>query len=83
MLIELRSSIDIIMFFSSSEVIVLLLDGKVMTFALYPVIKFREIVKDWNATDSFAFECVIVWSMSKKLKWKSSKLLLIYLSTPL
>ena len=45
-LIELRSSIDIIMFFSSFEVIVLLLDGKVMTFVLYPLIKFREIVKD-------------------------------------
>ena len=29
---ELRISIDIIMFFSSFEVIVLLLDGKVMTY---------------------------------------------------
>ena len=56
MLVELRSSIDIIMFFSSFEVIVLLLDGKVMTFVLYPLIKFQDIVKDWNATDSFAFE---------------------------
>ena len=79
MLIELRSSIDIIMFFSSFEVIVLLLDGKVMTFVLYPLIKFQEIVKDWNATDSFVFEGVIVWSILNKLKWKSSKLLLIYL----
>ena len=60
MLIELRSSIDIIMFFCSFEVIVLLLDGKVMTFVLYPLIKFQEIVKDSNATDSFAFEGVIV-----------------------
>ena len=63
MSIELRSSIDIIMFFFSSfEVtcIVLLLDGKVMIFVLYPLIKFHEIVKDWNATDSFAFECCIL-----------------------
>ena len=51
MLIELRSSIGMIMFFSSLEVIVLLLDGKVMNFVLYPLIKFQEIVKDWNATD--------------------------------
>ena len=48
------------MFFSSFEVIVLLLAGKVMTFVSYPLIKFQEIVKDWNATDSFAFEGVIV-----------------------
>ena len=60
MLIELRSSNDIIMFFSSFEVIVLLLDGKVMTFVLYPLIKFKEIVKDWNATDLFLFEGIIV-----------------------
>ena len=58
MLLELRSSIDRIMFLSSFEVIVLLLDGKVMTFVSYPLIKFQEIVKDWNATDSFAFEGV-------------------------
>ena len=46
-----------------------------------PNIKFKEIVKDWNATDSIAFEGegVIVWSNLNKLKWKSSKLLLIYL----
>ena len=68
MLIELRSSIDIIMFFSSFEVIVLLLDSKVMTFVLYPLIKFKEIVKDLNATYSFAFEGVIVWPMLNKLK---------------
>ena len=60
MFIELRSFIDIIMFFSSSEVILLLLDGKVMTFVLYSLIKLQEIVKDWNATDSFAFEGVKV-----------------------
>ena len=36
MLIELSSSIDIIMFFSSFEVIVLVLDGKVKTFVLFP-----------------------------------------------
>ena len=58
-LIELRSCIHIIIIFSSWEVIVLLLDGKVMTFVLYPLIKFQEIVKDWNLKDSFAFEGVI------------------------
>ena len=79
MLIELRSSIDTVMFFSSFELIVLLLDGKVMTCILYPLIKFQEIVEDWNATDSFAFEGVIVWSKLNKLNWKSSKLLLINL----
>ena len=46
---------------------------------LYPLIKFPEIVKDWNATDAFAFEDVIVWLMLNKLKWKPSKLLFIYL----
>ena len=60
MLIELRISIDIIMFFSSFKVIVLLLDGKVMTFVLHPFLKFQEIVKDWNETDSFALKGVIV-----------------------
>ena len=45
MLIEFRISIYIIMFLSAFEVIVLLLDGKVMTFVLYPLIKFQEIVK--------------------------------------
>ena len=60
MLIELRSSIDIIIFFSSFEFIALLLDGKVMIFVLYPLIKFQDSVKDWNATDSFVFEGVIV-----------------------
>ena len=79
MLIVLRSSIDMIMFFSSFEAIVVLLDGKVTTFVLYPLIKFQEIVKDWNATDSFVFEGVIVWSILNELKWKSSKLLPIYL----
>ena len=59
-LIELCSSIDIIMFFSSFKVIVLLLNGKVLTFVLYPLIKFQEIVKDWNATDSLAFKGVIL-----------------------
>ena len=58
-LIELLSSIGIVMFFSSFKVTVLLLDGKVMTFVLYPLIKFQEIVKDWNATDSFAFKDVV------------------------
>ena len=48
------------MFFSSFKVIVLLLDGKVMTFVLHPFLKFQEIVKDWNETDSFALKGVIV-----------------------
>ena len=39
-----------------------------MSFVLYPLIKFQEILKDWNATDSLAFEGVIVWSMLDKLK---------------
>ena len=30
-----------------------------MTFALYPIFRFTEIVKDWNETESFAFEGVI------------------------
>ena len=60
MLIELRNFIDTIMFISSFKVIVLLLDGKVMTYVLYPLIKFQELLKYWNATDSFVFECVIV-----------------------
>ena len=68
MLIELRSFIDIIMFFSSFEVNVLCVDGKVMTFVLYNIlIKFPEIVKDWNATDSNRFEGVILLSMLNKL----------------
>ena len=36
--------------FSSFEVIVLLFGGKDMTFVLYPLFRFRETVKDWNAT---------------------------------
>ena len=68
MLIELRNSIDILVFFSSFEVIVLLLDGKVMTFVLYPLIKFQEFVKDYNATNSFAFEFVMVRSILNKIK---------------
>ena len=47
------------MFSSSFEVIVLLLDVEVMTF-LYPLLRFQAILKDWNATESFAFEDVIV-----------------------
>ena len=56
------------MYFSSFEVIVLLLDGKVMTFVLNPLIKFQEIVKDWNATDSFAFECVLEQDKSSDIE---------------
>ena len=33
------------MFYASFEVIALLLDGKVMTFVVYLLIKFQEIVK--------------------------------------
>ena len=59
-LTEFRISIDIIMIFSSFEVIVLLLGDKVMTFVLYPLFRSQEIVKYWKATESFAFECVIM-----------------------
>ena len=34
-----------------------------MTFVLYPMFRFQEIIKDWNATKSFAFEDGIVRSM--------------------
>ena len=78
-LIESRISVDFIISISSFEVIVLLLSVKVMTFVLYPVFRFPEFVKDWNATESFVFEDGIVRSMPNKLKWKSSKLLSIYL----
>ena len=44
------------MFFSSFEVIVFLLGGKVMTFVLYPLFRFQEIVKQWHATESFEFQ---------------------------
>ena len=67
-LIELCISIDLIIFFSSFEVIVLLLGVNVMTFVLYPLFMLLEIVKDWNATEPFAFEGVIVWSMPNQLK---------------
>ena len=36
---ELSISIDTFMFFSSFEVIVLILGGKVMTFVLYPLLR--------------------------------------------
>ena len=60
MFIELRISINRIIFFSSFEVIVILFGGKVLTFVLYPLLRFQEIVKDLNATESFLFECVLV-----------------------
>ena len=47
----LSISIDIIMFFSSFEVIVLILGGKVMTFVLYPLLRSQGIVKDCNTTE--------------------------------
>ena len=53
-------SIDLIIFFSSFEVIVLLLGVKAMTFVLYPLFRFQEIVKDWNTSESFEFECYCV-----------------------
>ena len=56
--------------------------GKIMTFDLQPLLRFLEIVKDWNAAESFAFEGVIVWSMPTKSKWKSSILRPIYLCSP-
>ena len=43
---ELSISIDIFMFFSSFEVIVLILGGKVMTFVLYPLLRSEGIVKN-------------------------------------
>ena len=42
---ELSISIDIFMVFSSFEVIVLILGGKVMTFVLYPLLRSQGIVK--------------------------------------
>ena len=57
---ELSISIDIFMFFSSFEVIVLILGGKVMTFVFNPLLRSQGIVKNWNSTEEFAFECVIV-----------------------
>ena len=42
---EISISIDIFMFFSSFEVIVLILGGKVMTFVLYPLLRSQGIVK--------------------------------------
>ena len=60
MLIEFRISIDMIDFLSSFEVIVLLLGVKVVTFVLYPLFRFQEIVKDWIPSESFAFKGFIV-----------------------
>ena len=39
------------MFFSSFEVIVLILGGKVMTFVFYPLLGSQGIVKNWNTTE--------------------------------
>ena len=55
-LLELRISDGFIISLYSIEVIVLLLGVKVMTFVLYPMFWFQEIVKYCNATESFAFE---------------------------
>ena len=54
-LIDLCISTDLIISVSSFEVIVLLLGVKLLTFVLYPLLRFQEIVKDRNATESF--EC--------------------------
>ena len=43
---ELSISIDIFMFFSSFEVIVLILGGKVMTFVFYLLLRSQGIVKN-------------------------------------
>ena len=48
---ELSISIDIFMFFSSFEVIVLILGGKVMTFVFYPLLRSKGNVKNWNTTE--------------------------------
>ena len=53
-----------------------------MTFDFHYLLRFLEIVKDWNAAESFAFEGVIVWSMPTKLNWKLSILRPIYLCSP-
>ena len=60
----------IIISLSSFEVVVLLLDGKVMTFVLYPppLFRFQKIVKDWNATELVEFQGVIVIIMPNELK---------------
>ena len=50
----------LIIFFSTFEMIVLILVGKVMTFAFYPLFGFHQIVKDWNASESLAFEGFIL-----------------------
>ena len=42
---ELSISIDMVMFFSSFEDIVLNLGGKVMTFVFYPLLRSQRIVK--------------------------------------
>ena len=63
-------SIDIFimfMFFSSFEVIGLILGGKVMTFVLYPLLRSQGNVKNWNTTEYFAFEGVIVWPVPNNL----------------
>ena len=54
-LIDLCISIDLIISFSSFEVIVLILGFKLLTFVFYPLLRFQDIVKDRNATESF--EC--------------------------
>ena len=49
---ELSISIDIFLFFSSFEVIVLILGGKVMTFVFYPLLRSQGIIKkNWNTTE--------------------------------
>ena len=48
---ELSISIDIVMFSSSFEVIVLILGGKVITFVFYPLLRSQGIVKNWNTTE--------------------------------
>ena len=45
------------------------------------MLKFQEIVKDWNVTESFVFEDGIGRLMLNNLKWKSSKVWPIYLSS--
>ena len=71
---ESHISVDFIIFFSSFEVIVFLLGVKVVNFVIYPLLRFWEIVKDWNATESFVFEDGIVRSMPNKLKWEFREL---------
>ena len=48
---ELSISIYIFMFFSSFEVTMLILGGKVMTFVFYPLLRSEGILNNWKTTE--------------------------------